>query len=70
MDHINFKYLRCSTFSRVSLSALADEMACAAYGTYQYNDYMSNLKRQGKKLNCPIEDLNEQVDEEVYDIEL
>lgn len=70
MEHINYEYLRWSTFSRVSLSTLADEMTCAAYGTYQYNDYMSTLKRQAKKLNCPIEELSEQVDEMVYDIEL
>lgn len=70
MEHINYEYLRWSAFSRVSLSTLADEMACAAYGTYQYNDYMSTLKRQAKKLNCPIEELSEQVDEAVYDIEL
>ena len=70
MEHINYEYLRWSTFSRVSLSTLADEMACAAYGTYQFNDFMSTLKRQAKKLNCPIEELSEQVDEAVYEIEL
>lgn len=70
MEHINYEYLRRSTFSRVSLSTLADEMACAAFGTYQYEDYMSTLKKHAKKLDCPIEELRAQVDESVYDIEL
>ena len=70
MEHINYEYLRWSTFSRVSLSTLADEMACAAFGTYQYEDYMSTLKKHAKKLDCPIEELRAQVDESVYDIEL
>lgn len=70
MEHINYDYLRWSTFSRVSLSTLADEMACAAYGTYQYDDYMSTLKKHAKKLDCPIEELRAQVDDSVYDVEL
>lgn len=70
MEHVNNEFLLRSAFSRVSLSTLADEMACTAYGTYQYNGYMSTLKRQAKKLNCRIEELSEQVDEAVYEIEL
>ena len=41
-----------------------------AYGTYQYDDYMSTLKKHAKKLDCPIEELRAQVNESVYDIEL
>lgn len=68
-QHFNYKYLRRSTFSRVSLSTLADEMACAAFGTYQYEDYMSTFKKHAKKLDCPIEELRAQEDESVYDVE-
>lgn len=70
MEHINYEYLRWSTFSRVSLSTLADEMACAAFGTYQYEDFMATLKKQAKKLDCPIEEMRAQGDEWVYEIEL
>lgn len=70
MEHINQEYLRWSTFSRVTLNALADELACAAFGTYRYDDYMSTLKRIAKKQDCPIEELRMQVDEWVYEIEL
>lgn len=70
MEHINYKYLRWSTFSRVSLSTLADEMACAAFGTYRYDDFMCTLKKQAKKFDCPIEELRAQVDDWVYGIEL
>ena len=70
MEHINYEVLRWSTFSRVSLSTLADEMACAAFGTYQYEDFMSTLKRQAKKLDCSIEEMRAQGDEWVYEIEL
>lgn len=70
LEHINYKYLRWSTFCRVSLSTLADEMECAAFGTYQYDDYMSTLKKHAKKLDCPIEELRAQVDDSVYEIEL
>ena len=70
MEHINYEYLHWSIFSRVTLSTLADEMACAAFGTYRYEDFMSTLKKQAKKLDCPIEELRAQVDESVYDIEL
>ena len=70
MEHINYKYLRWSTYSRVSLSTLADEMACAAFGTYRYDDFMCTLKKQAKKFDCPIEELRAQVDDWVYGIEL
>ncbi len=70
MERINYDYLRWSNFSRVSLSTLADEMKCAAYGTYQYDNHMSTLKRHAKRLNCQIEELSVQVDDSVYDIEL
>lgn len=70
MEHINYEYLRRSTFSRVSLSSLADMMVGAAFSTYQYDDYMSTLKRHAKKLDCSIEELREQGDEWVYDVEL
>lgn len=70
MEHINHEVLRWSTFSRVTLNTLADEMACAAFGTYQHDDYMSTLKKHAKKLDCPIEELREQGDEWVYDVEL
>ena len=45
-------------------------MACAAFGTYQYEDFMSTLKRQAKKLDCSIEEMRAQGDEWVYEIEL
>ena len=70
MEHINYEVLRWSTFSRVTLSTLANEMACAAFGTYQYEDFMSKLKKQAKKLDCPIEEMRAQGDEWVDEIEL
>lgn len=70
MEHINLEYLRRSTISRVSLNTLADEMACAAFGTYQYEDFMSTLKKQAKKLDCSIEEMRAQGDEWVHEIEL
>ena len=45
-------------------------MACAAFGTYQYEDFMSKLKKQAKKLDCPIEEMRAQGDEWVDEIEL
>ena len=69
MEHINYECLRWATFSRVSLSTLADEISCAVFGTYQYDDYLSTLKKHAKKLDFPIEELCAQVDESVYDIE-
>ena len=70
MEHINYEVLRWSTFSRVTLSTLANEMACAAFGTYQYEDFMTKLKKQAKKLDCPIEEMRAQGDEWVDEIEL
>ena len=70
MEHINYEVLRWSTFSRVTLSTLANEMACAAFGTYQYEDFMSKLKKQAKKLDCPIEEMRAQGDEWADEIEL
>lgn len=70
MEHVNYEYLRRSIFCRVSLSNLADEMECSAFGTYRYDDYMSTLKRYAKKLDCLIEELSLHVDDSVYDVEL
>ena len=70
MEHISYEYLRWSTFSRVSLSTLADEISCAVFGTYQYDDYLSTLKKHAKKLDFQIEELCAQVDETVDEIEL
>lgn len=70
MERINYEYLRWSTFSRVSLNTLADEMECAAFGTYQYDNLMSTLKKHAKKLDCPVEELHVQVDDSIYNIEL
>lgn len=46
--------------------------ACSYIGviSYQYDDFMSTLKKHAKKLDCPIEELRAQVDDSVYDIEL
>lgn len=70
MEHINVDFLMWSRISRVSLNQLAGMMACAAFGTYQYNDFMSTLKRDAKRLGCAIEEMRSQVEESVYDIEL
>ena len=70
MEHINYEYLRWTTFGRVPLSTLADEMAGAAFGSFEYEDFMSSLKRQAKKLNCPIEEMHAEGYEWVYEIEL
>ena len=70
MEHINYEVLRWATFSRVTLNTLADEMACAAFGNYRYEDFMATLKKQAKKLDCTIEEMRAQGDELVYDIEL
>lgn len=70
MEYINSEYLHWSTICRTSLCSLADEMECAAYGTYRYNGYMSTLKKHAKKLGYPIEELRVQVSDSVYDIEL
>ena len=70
MEHINYEVLRWATFSRVTLNTLADEMACAAFGTYRYEDFMSTLKKQAKKLDCTIEEMRAQGDEWVDEIEL
>lgn len=70
MERINYEYLRWSTFSRVSLNTLADEMEYSAFGTYQYDNLMSTLKKHAKKLDCPVEELHVQVDDSIYNIEL
>lgn len=70
MEHINVDYLLWSRTSKISLRQLADMMASASFGSFWYDDYMKNLKNNAKKLGCAIEELQEQVDESVYDIEL
>lgn len=70
MEHINVDYLQWSRFGRVPLNKLADMMQYAVFGTWQYDNYMSMLKKHAKKLGCPIEELHEQVDESVYDVVL
>lgn len=70
MEHINVEYLRWTRIGRPSLDWLAGKMQCSAFGTWQYEDYMSTLKKHAKRLGCPVEELKEQVDETVYDIEL
>ena len=70
MEHINVQYLQRSRYGRVPLTYLADLMVCSAFGTWDYNNYLSTLKKHARRLGCNIEDLQEQVDEIVYDIDL
>lgn len=70
MEHINVDYLWRSRYCRVSMTALAELMECAAFGTWQYENYLTNLKKHAKRLGCAVEDLKEQVDESVYDMVL
>lgn len=70
MEHINVPYLRKSRYSRVSLTTLAELMQCSAYGTWDYNYHLDNLRKNAKRLGCGIEDLEERVDESVYDTAL
>ena len=70
MEHINVQYLQRSRFGRVPLTYLADLMVCSAFGTWDYNNYLSTLKKHARRLGCNIEDLQEKVDETVYDIDL
>lgn len=71
MEHINVSYLMCARmFHKVSNKELADEMERSAYGTYYYDEVMSILKHQVKKLGCPIEEICVRVDKSVYDMEL
>lgn len=70
MEHINVDYLKRSKFGHVTLDRLAEMMSCAAYGTWRYVDYMAGLRKYAKRLKCAVEDLEERVDESVYDIPL
>ena len=69
--------LTCSFSSHIenivclySVKSLADEMECSAFGNWQYDRYLSWLKKEAKKQGCGVEILREQVDESVYDMEL
>jgi len=70
MEHINVDYLQRSRYCKVSLSRLAEMMKCAAYGTWEYEYYINGLKKHAKRLGCAVEDLEERVDESVYDMKL
>jgi len=70
MEHINVEYLFTSKFGKISLRSLADMMRRSAFGTWEYEDYLTTLKKHAKKLGCQIEDLKEQVDDKIYDTEL
>lgn len=70
MEHINVDYLTWSIISKVSLKQLAEAMTCASFGSYEYKDFMSTLKREAKRLNCSIEEIRVHADDYVYAIEL
>jgi len=70
MEHINIDYLQRTKMCKPSLDWLAEKMECSSFGTWQYEGYMATLRKYAKKLGCQVEDLEESVDEAVYDIEL
>jgi len=71
MEHINVDYLQWSKWwGSVKLDKLASLMECSSFGTWKYDEYMSTLKKQAKRLGCSIEELTEKVDESIYDTEL
>lgn len=70
MEHINVDYLQWARIGKVSMDKMAEMMQCSAFGSWKYEDYMSTLKKHAKKLGCLVEELQQQVDDSVYDIEL
>ena len=70
MEHINVEYLLCARYGMSSVKDLAEKMEYSAFGNWQYDRYLSWLKKEAKKQGCGVEILREQVDESVYDMEL
>lgn len=70
MQHVDVLYLYRAMLGRMTLKKLAEVMQYAAFGTYEYDDLISSLKSQAKKIGSKVEELSVQVDESVYEVEL
>lgn len=73
MEHVEQYYLQEADFyRRARLNELASIMEYASYGTLKYNDFLSHLKKQARKLKCSIDELrvDVDVDDELYNLEL
>lgn len=70
MEYVDYKYLRSTTYRRMSLTELANLMKCAVIGTIDYGYHLDILKKQAKRLECNIEDLKMNYDDSIYDVKL